>query len=1058
MKKLLFLFIALFSYGNMCKAQTAPQNPKVLMGDSCLKSNATASPSKRIVKAAPKRATGTKVSYWLIGKSYFDASGNFTNDNGANVSHRVDMTFDGDSVTIEGLVSNDKFDITATYPVKGYYDAKGKTITIKTPAYDTQKDVSEYLKVATMKYYNIELTVVLFSGTFIKDNTGQYGMNGKGQLVFDISDDDNTITAENGFGCYGFNPAGVAVQFLDFYKNATLTKFNSDIRLISDVDNIDLTDKYIYPGVSYPSDLKISNASNTDTKYTVTSSDPDVLTVSKPNGEIKSGDTKAMSVTFSPKQIGDFNGTLTFKADNNNEVAVHVTANVKAAPEYSKIVKNGDFTFETSLDAPYLITDTITGAPVAVSTNIGESSSSSLIASFSVPEGKTGFVSWKGFGYGTRPNGVVISLNGETVLSHTDGVTENIYDGSSSLALKSGDYTLEFLNRTDMDWYSRGYQTSPTKFYVYDLNLITQDMKDNNAMIENDQMDMGRHYLDKLNAIDTAYVTLVNIGKQPLKVNSIKGGANFGGVVPSTQATYLNKLIVPITFTCNAIGSYEGDVVLSTTAGDFTVKCKASAEKIIYDYSPIVKSGDFSFNTSFVYPFLVKGSKAYNCTTGRTDTKLGEYSWLEASFVVPEGKSGVLAWSAYNSSNDYFTFMDEKVLTDGTIIYIDGTQVKDYAGEMDASSTTLDPNLVSFGAGRHTVKFLYMKKSSTITGDDKVDVYNLSLTLSDLEANKMSVGATDFSLNTVSVGRKSFDNLMLTNEGSNELKVTEIVPDGDFKGYVPAEGAKTFSTMPVVIYFAPTKEGLAQGNVVVKTTAGDVTVKCKAIATSLDGTPIYDEEFENGYKDWTLVDGDGDGYNFVNSTYQTTTNEVINAHNSNNCLVSVSWDGKLGGLTHAPNNYAISPAITIPAAAKQVILDYFFNLRGTETHDVLVGNGSDVSAYKSVFSDSRTINSYEVGDNDGWVDQQVDLSAYAGKTIQLAWRHYESSEYFKFDDVLVYYKTADGINTLDNNSANGTSEIFNANGVKMQTLTKGINIVRTTAADGTVKTRKIVVK
>jgi bacillopeptidase F (M6 metalloprotease family) len=95
---------------------------------------------------------------------------------------------------------------------------------------------------------------------------------------------------------------------------------------------------------------------------------------------------------------------------------------------------------------------------------------------------------------------------------------------------------------------------------------------------------------------------------------------------------------------------------------------------------------------------------------------------------------------------------------------------------------------------------------------------------------------------------------------------------------------------------------------------------------------------------------------------------------------------------------------------------------------------------------------------DGWVDQQVDLSAYAGQTIQLAWRHYESSEYFKFDDVLVYYKTADGINTLDNNSANGTSEIFNANGVKMQTLTKGINIVRTTAADGTVKTRKIVVK
>jgi hypothetical protein len=1060
MKKVLILLLAIFSIGNVCRAQSTSPQPKQLVAGKTLKVDVNAVTPKQIKSPAMAKADATTDSYWLSAQSYYDENGKFNNDNGVQVGHKVDIQFDGDSATITGLVDLSKFNPTATYPIKGYYDSKGKTITISTPTYDSSKKWTTYTQYGKMLYYGSNLNIVFFSGDFTYDETkSQYGLDSKGQLVFTLSDDMSTITSDHGFGCFTFDDYGRAVSFLDFYKAASFTKLTDDVKLGVLPAKVDLSSKFVYPGSSLDASFKLSNISAKDTKYTTTYSDDASLKVNKTSGTLTAGSTQDMTLTLSPQKVGDYSGTITFKADNGNEAVLTVVAKVSDAPEYNKIVKNGSFTFETTSDFPYLVTDTIVnGKNVAVSTNSGDGSMSSLIATFNVPEGQTGNLSWIGKGYGTQPNGVVILLNGNTIISHTQGNHDGIYDASKSMALASGDYTIEFQNEIGQDWYKMGYTKEPAKFFVYDLNLETEQTKANSATLQSNVVDFGRHYFDKLDVIDTMNVTFVNLGSEPLKVTSIKGDANFGGVVPATQATYLNTLEVPVTFTANGIGNYSGNVVISTSAGDFTVNCSASTEKIIYDYSPIIKSGDFSFNTSLVYPFVVEGSKAHNSTAKMTNTKMGEDSWLEASFVVPEGKSGQLAWSGYNSSVGFFTFMGQTILTTGTRISIDGVEVGQYAGEMDASSTTLAANKLLFGAGRHTVKFLYQKKDSEFKGDDKVDVYNLSLTLNDLEANKMSVGATDFSLNTVSVGRKSFDNLMLTNEGSNELKVTEIVPDGDFKGYVPAEGAKTFSTMPVVIYFAPTKEGLAQGNIVVKTTAGDVTVKCKAIATSLDGTPIYDEEFENGYKDWTLVDGDGDGYNFVSSTYQTTTNEVINAHNSNNCLVSVSWDGKLGGLTHAPNNYAISPAITIPADAKQVILDYFFNLRGTETHDVLVGNGSDVSAYKSVFSDSRTINSYEVGDNDGWVDQQVDLSAYAGKTIQLAWRHYESSEYFKFDDVLVYYKTADGINTLDNNSANGTSEIFNANGVKMQTLTKGINIVRTTAADGTVKTRKIVVK
>jgi hypothetical protein len=77
------------------------------------------------------------------------------------------------------------------------------------------------------------------------------------------------------------------------------------------------------------------------------------------------------------------------------------------------------------------------------------------------------------------------------------------------MALASGDYTIEFQNEIGQDWYKMGYTKEPAKFFVYDLNLETEQTKANSATLQSNVVDFGRHYFDKLDVLDTMNVTFV---------------------------------------------------------------------------------------------------------------------------------------------------------------------------------------------------------------------------------------------------------------------------------------------------------------------------------------------------------------------------------------------------------------------------------------------------------------------------------------------------------------------------------------------------------------------
>jgi hypothetical protein len=199
MKKVLILLIAIFSYGNICKAQSILPKPERLEAGKILKVNANVAAPQRIKSSAMEKTATTASPYWLNAQSYYDADGKYSNDNGTSIAHKVDILFDGDSATITGLMDLSKFSPTATYPIKGYYDSKGKTITISTPTYDSSKKWNTYTQYGKMLYYGSNLNIVFFSGDFTYDETkSQYGLDSKGQLVFTLSDDMSTINVSSG--------------------------------------------------------------------------------------------------------------------------------------------------------------------------------------------------------------------------------------------------------------------------------------------------------------------------------------------------------------------------------------------------------------------------------------------------------------------------------------------------------------------------------------------------------------------------------------------------------------------------------------------------------------------------------------------------------------------------------------------------------------------------------------------------------------------------------------------------------------------------------------------
>ena len=767
MKKL-FTLIVLFTVGQMCSAQ--------VNGKLQAKALKNAEVHQTMNIRHMNQAEGS-AQYWVKAMAHFDQYGWFDAASLTPTNNIANVTFNGDEVTFEGLVDVGNFELLQANPIKGHYDQEAKTITISTPEYSPDKGQSDYCVFGTINYLGEAVYLAFLAGQFSEtpDIQGQYGLNTVDKLVFDVSDDLATLTPRTGYGCYGFSVISNQQRgFLNFYKSATFMKRPDEARLLVGSEQVHLSGSGVTVGATLKTTVKLSNIGLTETRFKCSYDSKETM-VLYGSEYLKPGETADILVEMYPTEAGLFQNQLVFTADNGSTAVVDITAEVGEAPSFSSIVKGGDIIFSFNDDLPFVLTNDITGFPVAVSTNEMESSGkSSILANVRVPEGKIGVLSWRGMSESLHPNGgSQIKLDGAVYFDNVydfygEGFKQVPIDGV--MVLNAGTHEIQFTNTINMNSYLYGWSEKPFRTYIYDLDFEITDMAEHGAIALDKSVDFGKHYVDKLSTINTATVSLLNVGSEPLRVTAIGTDGPFSGIMTDIASPHAEKCDVVLTFETDQPGNYTGQVVISTTAGDFTIDCAANTEKLPYDYTPIVTGGEFSFDTDITYPFIMADGYAYNSTSKMQITDGKMVSWLQADFIVPEEKVGVLSWTGVNSSANWLNFLGDLTFNDGTRIKIDDSIVREFCGEDPASSTAFASQELVFTPGRHKIRFEYEKILTPPERDDMFRLSNLKLILDTSKID--AVGADDTSVVATSIFSASGEQLGSLRKGVNIIKKT----------------------------------------------------------------------------------------------------------------------------------------------------------------------------------------------------------------------------------------------------------------------------------------------
>ncbi len=152
---------------------------------------------------------------------------------------------------------------------------------------------------------------------------------------------------------------------------------------------------------------------------------------------------------------------------------------------------------------------------------------------------------------------------------------------------------------------------------------------------------------------------------------------------------------------------------------------------------------------------------------------------------------------------------------------------------------------------------------------------------------------------------------------------------------------------------------------------------------------------------WANIDADGDTFMWYEDYYDGGT--VLETY-----AVSASYDD----VPLTPDNYLASPQLDLTGIVGPIILQYNIGIGDSdwpaEHYQVTVSTTTcDPAGFTNVVKDEiLTEDAYY------WVKTQVDVSAFAGQQIYIAWRHYDCTDNYKLllDSVSVTFQSYVGIN------------------------------------------------
>ena len=192
------------------------------------------------------------------------------------------------------------------------------------------------------------------------------------------------------------------------------------------------------------------------------------------------------------------------------------------------------------------------------------------------------------------------------------------------------------------------------------------------------------------------------------------------------------------------------------------------------------------------------------------------------------------------------------------------------------------------------------------------------------------------------------------------------------------------------------------------TISWDGTANSYAVRYAPANIVLY-EDFENGMPaGWTTVDADGDGHNWIISSNLTSGSANVYGHNgTGNAITSQSYDYNDGALH--PNNWLITSAIELPSNANMIDLQFYASAQDmafpAEHYGVYVSTTTtELSAFTLLWEETMDSNGGTHRYVGTWGEKNTDLTAYAGQTVYIALRHFNTSDqfYLNVDEFAVY--------------------------------------------------------
>lgn len=1002
------------------------------------------------------RANAEGSLYWTVAKSYYK-DGSLDKENGVVRQFGTRVEIDGNKATIYGLVDFYFDEVDNEYGVEGIYDDRASTITIEGTQYENDKPVDSFIKLADMYSLskNEDYTLVLFAG----DMYGQQ-LETVDKLIFKVSDDLSTLTSQTGYGAYAFNSSGNPMAFYDYYQpGVEMTKAKPDSGIAASTENIDFEGLFVATNMPVKQTIYLYNKGSEETTFTITSSSDD-LVPSITEGSIAACSSSMLEVTFYPKEVGRFEGSISVESPEFSQpLVVTVDVEVCEQPDYTKITKANSSPIEFGMSPvyPFVITE-YDGHIAAKSTNDGKGAptQSFFICKLNVPNDQTGVFSWDAVQITSQPNTLTVYLDGEPIKYDYYVQTSQPVDMSGIIGLSAGEHEVVFSQEIDMDWSIYG---DVSEGYVWNLDFQLMESKENLAYLETETADFGSTFYDGLTIEMNSEVTLLNLGTTALKVTGIKGNGNFSGEVPAISVPQGGEIVVPVLWKASAIGKDSGEVVIETTAGDFSVKCEGIGEALPYDYSKFVTEGKIAFNTSVEWPFKISdnGKYLYN-STSKADIDGITECWLEAIFEVPEGKVGMISWDAINDSEKLFVFMNTPSLISGTRFNIDGVYEEMVGGEgiRCTSSSIFSPDQLTFKSGRHSVRFTYKKTSNNedyVFGEDRLKLFEIALKLENVEDHKGDIANSEISYpNEVFVGCVGHYPTSVINYTTETPELISSQCDGPFSAKVMGNSNHNLNLM---IEFTPSNGGEYENDLILNTNIGDYTIHCvgKAKESQL-GTAIFYEGFEYDFENnWVMTDANHDDYTWVKISPYLAEFQYDNLlpYDGNEGLLLRGYDSDTYQYLDT-DDYASTPAIAIPSDGKTTLRFMVMSSSYMDQFlDVLVGEGDDVATYEVVKELTFDVPV-------SWETYEVDLSQFAGKTVHIAFKGYEIAKIVAIDDVLVATTgTPSRVTGLDDNKI-VSEEIYSIAGERLAHPHSGVNIVVTRYSDGSQTTEKRILK